>query len=297
MSFKHAAAIGTLLLTSSSAVAQASWVTNDNVGPGGGYEIIAATKPGIFEYQYQCGSEQGHGTITVTDDHSIIQNGPRLTGLNYLDRPQLGAGGYKIVANSGGGNCIVRTRPMARPVGLRFGFSQVHVDNGVGPRSIGDTIYECLGDKYCNLGAKTAAQKVGIAPDDVDAAFEMVRSIKTSITRQSAEDTDMAFSAPAEMSICRVRVMPTSVIPASGDNAPIFAIRIENNEVKMHTFTRRQGPGGGQSSWEGDIFVTYVNSSSLNQAGGLCTVRSVVGGNCKGTSGGDNFPGCRIMDF
>ena len=134
-----------------------------------------------------------------------------------------------------------------------------HIDEVRSPRSLADSAKSCLSDNLCSTILDAVTAELGIPSNAID-IVNVANLLTGGPTSPTSEEAKYYLRAVPGQVICRVRMVTTSVVPASGDRASFFAMTAWPDQVQMYTWTPHQGTGGGRSWWEGDIFVTHVKA-------------------------------------
>ena len=177
----------------------------------------------------------------------------------------------------GSSPCYSQSIP-GRPRPSDFEVTTQHIDEVRAPKSPDEEFRKCLKDNTCSLILSTVAQSVGIPPN----ALRIVSAVNLLTGGPGNPDSEEArytLRAVPGYKICRVHVVTTSVVPASGDRASFFAITARPDDVQTYTWTPHQGLGGGRSWWEGNVFVTNVkaNMADFYIKKGKCTALTPAG--------------------
>ena len=168
---------------------------------------------------------------------------------------------------------------------------EVRLDQVMQPASLTSEIHDCTRNPACKYALDAAAAYVGIDSTLITSAVARIEQSR------NGEEGDFHYILPAGYQYCRVKVETVSVVPATGDRASLMSLTGSNRELRVQTWTPRQGFGSGKSWVEADFTIVGVKDNLVQQyrSKGVCKanyIRSV----CRGAFGVNNgVPACGLI--
>lgn len=167
-----------------------------------------------------------------------------------------------------------------------------HLDRVREPKSLGDTVQECLNNPICNRAISAAATSMGIPPNTIRLA-SAVMGIARIGGANGDDEQKFDWWAPQGYQLCRLSIDVISTVPAHPSGA-LLDVSFEQNKNHIVTYVPIQQLGGGNAWLEANLAATYVNDAAADTRRADGTCRPLNQGNpppwvyrCRGT-GGDN---------
>lgn len=167
-----------------------------------------------------------------------------------------------------------------------------HLDRVREPKSLGDTVQECLNNPICKSAMSTAATAMGVPPNAVR-FFSAAASVAHVAGGSGDDEQKFDWWAPGGYQLCRLSIDVISTVPADASGS-LLDVSFEQNKNHIVTYVPIQSFGRGRAWVEADLVATYVTDAAAGARRADGTCRPLNHGNpspwvyrCRGT-GGDN---------
>lgn len=165
-----------------------------------------------------------------------------------------------------------------------------HLDRVREPKSLGDTIQECLNNPICKNAISAAATSMGVPPNAVRFA-SAIASVAPAGGGSGDDEQKFDWWAPSGYQLCRLSIDVVSTVPAD-DSGSLLDVSFEQNKNHIVTYVPIQSFGQGRAWVEADFVATYVTDAAADQRRTDGTCRPLNQGNpppwvyrCRGTGG------------
>jgi len=157
------------------------------------------------------------------------------------------------------------------------------------PKSVAQTVQECLNNSICETAAKAAAAWMGVPPNAVKVASSLGKIAP--LGDKGRDELKFDWSAPDGYQSCRLSIDVISTVPASSSGA-LLDVSFEQRKSHIVTYVPIQQLGGGNAWVEAKMVATYVSdqAADASRANGRC--KPLNQGNpppfvyrCRGTGG------------
>lgn len=168
----------------------------------------------------------------------------------------------------------------------------VHLDQTMDPKSVGDSLSECLNNSTCKDVAVGLASGLGVNEKQLKTA---VAGIKSDF---SGEEGHLTYNLPHGYRYCSSSVKVISVVPMDGRRASVLGVRAYDTFLGVYTWTPRRNPGEGRSWVEADFSIVGVKANKAADyfASGKCRrAQERLLLSCRGNDGGD-LPPCKSVE-
>jgi hypothetical protein len=143
---------------------------------------------------------------------------------------------------------------------------QITVDAERKAKSEWEALAECTKNPVCKTVVDAAFASAGIDSSTTTTAISQISQ------KAQGENTNYTFAMPAGYQYCRSTVAFKSVIPATGNRASYANFWVQDNAVRVYTWTPRRHAGQGKSHILAELTVLAVKNDAGDaaRAAGKC---------------------------
>jgi len=165
-----------------------------------------------------------------------------------------------------------------------------HLDRVREPKSLANTVQECLNNPICKNALSAAATSMGVPPNAVKFASAVT---KIAHVAGGTGDDEQKFDwwAPNGYQLCRLSIDVVSTVPTDSSGA-LLDVSFEQNKNHIVTYVPIQSLGRGRAWVEADMVATYVSDAAAAARRNDGTCAPLNQGNpppwvyrCRGTGG------------
>lgn len=165
-----------------------------------------------------------------------------------------------------------------------------HLDRVREPKSLADTVQECLNNPICKNAISAAATSMGVPSNAVRFASAVT---EVAHVAGGTGDDEQKFDwwAPSGYQLCRLSIDVVSTVPANSSGA-LLDVSFEQRKNHIVTYVPIQHFGMGNAWVEANMVATYVSDAAADQRRADGTCRPLNQGNpppwvyrCRGTGG------------
>lgn len=171
-----------------------------------------------------------------------------------------------------------------------------HLDKVREPKSLANTLQECLNNPICKNAISAAATAMGVPPNAVKFA-SAVTTVAHVAGGTGDDEQKFDWWAPSGYQLCRLSIDVVSTVPADSSGA-LLDVSFEQNKNHVVTYVPIQSLGRGRAWVEANMVATYVSDAAANARRNDGTCAPLNQGTpppwvyrCRGTVGDDQGRG------
>jgi hypothetical protein len=168
-----------------------------------------------------------------------------------------------------------------------------HVDKVMDPKSLADTLQECMNNASCKGLLKETVTSFGVP----EGAYDVTAALMPP-PEYKGEDSQFSFELPKGYLYCHSTIATNSVVPLEGSRASLMGVTSFPRGIGVYTWTPQRRPGEGRS-WV-DAYFTIVGVAEeyaeRDYEKGACKRPGKTLTSCRGNgTGNDGRPACGVV--